>query len=299
MKKACFLRMLFYVLCLSLAACQKMITDEIDKDEDTNNPKAVLFNISQFEQIPFDQTIASRGTDVSSVCNHISLALYQNGVKVKQVNQTTSDSDFGHLKVVVPEGVYKIVVIAHSCPKNPTMTNPEKIYFDGKVTDTFYYSDDLKLTDGASHNLTLKRAVAMFRLVISDPIPSNVALMHFYYTGGSSTFDALNGVGCVNSRQTETREVTEDMRGKSGVFEVYTFPRSDSNTLKMQVTAHDGSNNMVARKSFEDVKVVRNMITQYKGSFFGGEPEEGGIGNGSVQLNFYSEEEWTKNEFIY
>jgi hypothetical protein len=299
MKKAYLLRMLFYALCLSLAACQKMITDEIDEGGDIKKTKTVQFNISQLEQIPFDQTFASRGTDVSSVCNHISLALYQNGVKVKQVNQSTADSDFGHLKLVVAEGVYKIVVIAHSGLKNPAMTDPQKISFDGKVTDTFYYSDDLELTDGASYNLTLKRAVAMFRLIISDPIPSHVALMHFYYTGGSSTFDAVNGVGCVNSRQTETREVPEDMRGKSGVFEVYTFPRSDSNTLKMQVTAHEANNNMVIRKTFEDVAVVRNMITQYKGSFFGGEPEEGGIGNGSVQLNFYSEDEWTKNDYIY
>ena len=299
MKRAFLLRMMFFALCVSFVACQKMIIDEADGDEDVRNPKAVEFNISHLEQIPFDQTFASRGTDVSSVCNRISLALYKNGEKVKQINQTSADSNFGHMKLVVAEGIYKVVVIAHSGEKNPTMSDPQKISFDGKVTDTFYYSEDVELKDGGSYDLTLRRAVAMFRLIISDKIPSDVALIRFYYTGGSSTFDAVHGVGSVNSRQTEPKYLTKEMQGKSGVFEVYTFPRSDSNVLKMQVTAHASNNNVLYQKNFENVEIKRNMITQYKGSFFNGDSEEGGLGNGSLQLNFYSEDEWDKRETLY
>ncbi len=47
-----------------------------------------------------------------------------------------------------------------------------------------------------SYDLTLTRAVAMFRLVLTDEeIPSNVAKLKFYYVGGSSTFSPKDGYG--------------------------------------------------------------------------------------------------------
>ncbi|MGI6242980.1 MAG: FimB/Mfa2 family fimbrial subunit [Prevotella sp.] len=292
MKKLYFVYVLLGLLCFSFASCQKVVTEEIDEIEEATDGQTVRFNVVQLEQIPFADIFASRGTDVKSVCNRISLALYQNGVKVKQINQTSNDADFGQLKLNVAAGTYKVVLIAHSGLKAPTMTDPEKITFNGKVTDTFYYCKDLELTGGSTYDIMMKRAVAMFRLVIADKIPSNVALMHFYYTGGSSTFDAVHGVGNVNSRQTEFRDVTEEMHGKSGTFEVYTFPHSDGRKLKIQVTAHDAGNNVLVEKVFEDVEVKRNVITQYRGSFFGGEIEDEDIESGGIQLNLYSEDEW-------
>ena len=74
---------------------------------------------------------------------------------------------------------------------------------NNKVTDTFFYYGDLVVgTEKQSYDLTLTRAVAMFRLVLTDDeIPSTVAKLKFYYLGGSSTFrltadpdwDAVNG----------------------------------------------------------------------------------------------------------
>jgi hypothetical protein len=299
MKKFNFVYLMFGLLCLSLASCQKMVTDDDDETGGIVDSRMVRFNVVQLEQMPFADAFASRGTDVKSVCSRISLALYQKGVRVKQINQTLEDENFGQLKLMIPAGTYKVVLIAHSGEKNPTLTNPERITFSGKLTDTFYYCEDLELADGGSYDLKLKRAVAMFRLIIADQIPSNVALMHFYYTGGSSTFDAVHGFGNVNSRQSELRDVTEDMHGKPGTFEVYTFPHSDNRTLRMQVTAHDAGNNVLVEKVFEDVEVKRNIITQYRGSFFGGEIEGEELGEGNIQLNLYSEDEWGETAYMY
>ena len=299
MKKFYFVCLMLGLLCLWLVSCQKMVIDGDDEDGRVVDSGMVRFNVVQLEQMPFADALASRGTNVKSVCSRINLALYKNGVRVKQVNQTSEDEDFGQLKLMIAEGTYKVVLIAHSGEKNPALTNPEKITFSGGMTDTFYYCDDLELTDGASFDLKLKRAVAMFRLVIADQIPSKVALMHFYYTGGSSTFDAVHGFGNVNSRQNEYFDVTEDMHGKPGTFEVYTFPHSDNSTLRMQVTAHDAGNNVLVEKVFEDVEVKRNIITQYKGSFFGGEIEGEELGESNVQLNLYSEDEWGETAYMY
>ena len=73
------------------------------------------------------------------------------------------------------------------------------------MTDTFYYYGDLVVTSEVqSYDLTLTRAVAMFRMVLTDDeIPSTVTKFKFYYTGGSSTFSPSAGYGCVNSKQKE------------------------------------------------------------------------------------------------
>ena len=113
------------------------------------------------------------------------------------------------------------------------------------MTDTFYYYGDLVVTSEVqSYDLTLTRAVAMFRMVLTDDeIPSTVTKFKFYYTGGSSTFSPSAGYGCVNTE--------EDV------------------LTKLTVTALDANDNTVKERVFENVPVTRNQITRYTGSFFG------------------------------
>ncbi len=283
---------------VALCGCQKMIIAEDENPEEGKDGVALQFNVAQFEKIPFSDGANAKytkGTDVKMICSRINFAVYQNGAKINQINQTADSPDFGKLKISLNPGSYKVVLLAHSGESNASMSNAEKVTFDGKVTDTFYWSDDITVSEATSHNLTLKRAVAMFRLMVLDTIPAGVNLMRFYYTGGSSTFDAVKGVGCVNSRQTETFAVTTDMIGKPATFAVYTFPRSDSNALNVQVSAHNSASNIVAEKSFANVAIERNMITQYKGSFFGG---DAGLGK-ELLIELISTDEWTETEHIF
>lgn len=284
---------------LGLVSCQKVVVDDIVGTGEVEDGVAIRFNVTKIEQIPFPSPMAVRATDVKEACNKVSLAVYKDGTKVSQVNQESSDSKFGDFQLVLSPGTYKIVVIAHSGMKNPTMTDMQKITFDGKVTDTFYYSGDFTVDDAASYNLELKRAVAMFRMITTDNIPAGVAKMQFYYTGGSSTFDAVQGVGCVNSRQTEVREVTADMIGKPGTFEVYTFPKTDSNVLDMKVTAFNASNVMMLEKVFSEVEIQRNMITQYTGNFFDGSSVGNGEAPGTFNFLIGSKDEWTQTSKTY
>lgn len=291
-----------FVLCvmsLVFASCQKVAIDDLIDPEPVEGGVVVRFNVAQLEQIPFENPAAARATEVKTLCTRISLAVYQGGVKINQVNQMSSDTNFGQLSLSLLPGTYRIVLLAHSGLKNPTMTDINKITFDGKVTDTFYCCEDISVDGSATHDMTLKRAVAMFRLKVLDKIPSSVANMRFYYTGGSSTFDAVAGVGCVNSRQTEMRPVTSDMLGASGTFEVYTFPRLDSNALNMTVTAMDAGNNTIAEKSFPQVNIQRNMITQYQGNFFGGSMGGETLETGVISIGLVTNDEWTLSNQVY
>ena len=163
---------LFIALALLVAACEKPILDEDVSDKKEAN---VILHMMQFEQTAFDSNsnrAATRAaTDITDLCTRLNIAIFDaDGTKVKTVAQKDTDSDFGTVALILTAGTYQLVVIAHCCDGSATITSTEKVTFpNNKVTDTFYYYGDIVVTDAQlSYDLTLTRAVAMFRLVLTD-----------------------------------------------------------------------------------------------------------------------------------
>lgn len=288
---------LMMAICLSLTACEKAVIDVDNPQPEPSDGISVRFNVTQFEQIPFADAVNMSRASVpaSQVCTRINLAVFNGDTKVKAVNQSVSDNDFGTLSVNLAAGSYRIVILAHSCAGNATISSPEEVKFpNNKVTDTFLYCGELTISEARNIDIQLKRVVAKFLLATEDNMPESVAEMTFKYTGGSSTLNAVTGFGSVNSRQTEVREVTSDMHGKPAEFEVYTFPHAETGDLKMTVTATDAASATVAERVFEDVPVRVNQITKYSGSFFSGSGE----GSGS-SFALTAENAWTQSDYTY
>ena len=255
-------KLLFIALALLMVACEKPILNE---DIVATKEANVILHMVQFEQVSFTRATQ----DITELCSRLNVAVFDaDGTKVKTVAQKESDASYGTVALILAAGTYRLVVIAHNCDGSATITSEEKVTFpNNKVTDTFYYYGDLVVTDSKqSYDLTLTRAVAMFRLVLTDEnIPTNVAKLKFYYTGGSSTFSPKDGYGCVNSKQTEVRTIAED-----GIYDIYTLPHTEDDVLtKLTVTAIDANDNTVKERIFENVPITRNQVTRYTGSFFG------------------------------
>ena len=272
---------LLFILALLAVACEKpMIPDEATGKmipADAN----VILHFTQYEQESFGSSAHRSATraaqDITELCSRLNIALFDaDGTKVKTVAQKESDANFGTVGLTLTAGTYRLVVIAHNCDGSATISSTEKVTFpNNKVTDTFYYYGDLVVTDAnQSYDLTLTRAVAMFRMVLTDKeFPSTVAKMKFYYTGGSSTFSPKDGYGCVNSKQTEIRAVAND-----SIYEIFTMPHSEEDVIKkLTVTALDADDNSVKERTFENIPITRNQVTRYTGSFFG----SGGSGGSS------------------
>ena len=254
---------MFIALALLLAACEKPVLD--NEDAVTKKDANVILHFKQYEQESFTRS----ATDITELCSRLNIAIFDaDGTKVKTVAQKESDAGYGTVALTLAAGTYQLVVIAHNGEGSATITSTEKVTFpNNKVTDTFYYYGDLVVTtEVQSYDLTLTRAVAMFRLVLTDDeMPSNVAKLKFYYLGGSSTFSPKDGCGCVNSKQTEIRPVSAD-----SIYEIFTLPHTEDDVLtKLTVTALDQNDNIIKEKVFENVPVTRNQVTRYTGSFFG------------------------------
>ena len=250
---------------LTMNACEKGYTAE--EETKTGNESNVTLRVKSIEMVPFENTTISRAsTEMSELCSRLQFAVFKDGGKKKNISQQAGDAGFGEATISLPEGDYQLVVMGHSCTGTATITDLEKITFpNNKVTDTFYYygtftvGNDLKTVE-----LDLKRAVAMLRFNLTQPLTENIKQLKFLYTGGSSTFSAITGFGSVNSRQTEIRDVASGQK----VFEVYTFPHAQEGKLKVTITALDANGTEVAETVMEEIPVEVNKISVYNGVLF-------------------------------
>ena len=264
-------KIIFLSLVAVLASCQKINLDGLEQTEESDANVVLTFSI--YGQQDFTRAAEA----LTDQCSRLSVAIFrQDGTKVKNVNQTSSDGGFGTVAVSLTEGTYKVVAVAHNSTEgNATITSTEKVTFaNNKMTDTFCYCGDLVVgTEPVNKELQMQRVVAMVRLTINGTIPDNVARFKFYYTGGSSTLNPSTGYGCVNSKQTEYRATVVDGSPVS-VYELYTSPHELNDVLKLVITAQDADNSTVNEWTMENIPVTRNKITTWTGSLF----SEGGGG---------------------
>lgn len=253
-------------------SCEKVVLDETTSgnNNEGNSPTPnISIRITGVGNEKYEENAAktSRAAQpIEELCTRINLAIYQNGERVCYVNQKSTDNDFGHFNINIPAGLYTLMIVAHSGESSATTTNLRKITFNGKVTDTFHYADSLFEVHETNSpvEITLERVVGMFRLDITDHIPTDVSRLKFYYTGGSSTLDGLTGTGCVDSKQTEYRNVTSGVN----LYEVYTFPHNPEKPITMTITAQDANESTVEERIFENIGISKNKITRYRGDFF-------------------------------
>ena len=250
-------------LCV-MVSCEKPLMDE-KTDEPTGNLKVTVY---EMEKTPFGSL--TRGAEpVSNVCTRLNFALYDmGGSRVKLVNQTKGNANFGEASFQLEEGDYQLVVVAHSASGNPTMTNPAKIQFTNATgyTDTFLYYDEVTIgEEPVELKVSLERIVALCRFVITDDFPADVTQIRFYYTGGSGAFNATTSLGCVNSKQ----DVKFDVTAGQKQFDLYTFLHNPSDEIALKVTALDAAGNELYAKEF-DVPMQQNYITWLTGAFFNG-----------------------------
>ena len=269
-----FLALFVMSVVFVLVSCEKPLIGEENNAVDTKGNLRV--SVFQIEKMPLaslfpgvSQTTTRGAQAVSEVCTRLNFAVYDiDDSRVKQVNQTADQTNFGTASFQLEEGTYQLVVVGHSANGNPTMTNPAKIQFTNSTgyTDTFLCYGEVTIgEDAVDLQVSLDRIVALCRFVVTDDIPADVRKMQFYYTGGSGAFNAATGLGSVASKQT----VTVDVTGGQKQFDLYTFLHDLSDTIALKVTALDASGNVLYEHEF-DVPMQQNHITWLSGAFFNG-----------------------------
>ena len=267
---------------LVLMGCEKpLISEGEEESEDTEGNLTVTVWQSGHEPFP----TMTRATSLDDY-NRLNYAIYtSDGTRVKQVNQTRENTGFGSATFQLEPATYQVVVVAHNCNKNPTMTNLNKIQFTNAMgyTDTSLYYGEVEVTEEHKDvQVDLERIVSLCRVIITDEYPEDVTQMRFQYKGGSGAFDAKTGYGCVNSTQTLFFDVTNGQKQ----FDLYTYLHDEGGTLHLLATAYDDADNVIHEREFE-VPMLYNQITRFSGPFFTGS------GNGSLDITIVINTDWS------
>lgn len=267
-----------------------------------NGKNRLKLTLSPFEKSDFDVNPSSRAVvSISEVCTIINFAVFDsNGKKVATMNQNSGNSNFGTFTADLNDGEYDIVIVAHSTAGNATISKLDSIRFtDNKLSDTFSYHEHISLKGNLTKEISMKRCVAMFRLQLTERIPQNIKQLKFYYTGGSSTLNAITGFGKVNSRQTEIREVPEKAyTSANNIFAVYTIPHSTDDELKMTISAivEEGTTEY-EETVFENVPVTQGQITTFSGNIFHTDIDN--PSSAPIQYIISAENSWTEQKYSF
>ncbi|MBR6418277.1 MAG: FimB/Mfa2 family fimbrial subunit [Bacteroidales bacterium] len=250
------------LLLMAFVSCEKPIISD-----DSNDKQGVKQNANLLVNI----------VNVGLSITRLNFVVFDmDGTRVKQVNQQSGAADFGLAEFQLEEGMYQLVVVAHSSDGNPTLANIRKVQYTNAqgFTDTFLGKSDVVIADEqVKKTVFLERIVSLCRFEITGDYPQNVAKMRFYYTGGSGAFDATTGLGCVKSKQSVLFDVTNGQN----VFDLYTFLHASEGTISLQVTAYDVDDNVLLERTY-DVPLQQNHITRCSSSYFSGASMASSIG---------------------
>lgn len=274
MKKKTYVWLAFLLLMLvaTLTSCEKFALDDSGTNSHDANANVIIHasvaknNSTGTRSGKEDEDGLEEGDEkvegkpLEDYCSRLSIAIFDGEEKVKTLNLKAEDG-YDDIGFNLDAGKYRMVAIGHNGSGNCTISSPEKVkFYKNKMTDTFFYYGTFNVRDGEDTDdyILLNRAVAQFKVHISDAtIPAEAHSIKFYYTGGSSTLDAVTGYGCVQSRQTESFKLQEGKRD----YSVYTFPREENKGLKMTINILDADAQSIKEYSKEGVPVKRNNIT--------------------------------------
>lgn len=267
MKKKTYvwLASLLLMLVATLTSCEKFALDDSGTNSHDANANVIIHasvaknNSTGTRSGEEDEEV--EGKPLEDYCSRLSIAIFDGEEKVKTLNLKAEDG-YDDIGINLDAGKYRMVAIGHNGSGNCTISSPEKVkFYKNKMTDTFCYYGTFNVIDGedTDNYILLNRAVAQFKVHITDAtLPAEAHSIKFYYTGGSSTLDAVTGYGCVQSRQTESFKLQEGKRD----YSVYTFPREENKGLKMTINILDADAQSIKEYSKEGVPVKRNNITQ-------------------------------------
>ncbi|MGN1229526.1 MAG: FimB/Mfa2 family fimbrial subunit [Prevotella sp.] len=260
--------LLLIIATLLFASCEKYVAEE----DSQSASKVVDGNLVVKAECVVTKAAGDDDEQVSLPLNErftrMSMALYQNDVRVDYVNQQNTDKDFGTMSVDLEPGTYQLVVLAHSGQRSPTTTNCHKISFSAPLTDVFsYYGEVVVGKEASKITVQLTRAVAKIQLNITDEIPADVSFFNFIYKGASVSFDPATKIGLASSTR---RNVEIEKVDGVKTFEFYTFVTGDDQLVDLDVAGYSEAKDILGAKKFPSISVGLRKVTKIDSPVFDG-----------------------------
>jgi hypothetical protein len=143
-------------------------------------------------------------------------------------------------------------------------------------------------TTNTSSNITLDRVVGQLEVIITDPIPQNVAristMVDSIQTSFSLADEGAIGVGNILTTFERDSTLTSAAAGATN-FTMGPYYFMQNQPFGVTVTAYDASNNILATVRIPHVVISYNQTTILQGSLFGGGSSSGTSGNATITFD--------------
>jgi len=212
----------------------------------------------------------------------------EDGVAVFDTTQCYTQTGFGSVDFLLPEGTYTFVAVGHNVSTDKAsdstvvasissvdaVTLPEQ-----NIVDLFSATKEVTILPAkdSSISMSLPRVNTKFKLVMTDAIPANAATMEFVLNANGTestadhTIDPSTGFASSDRQYVRTFDVSS-AAGKTGQsISINLLLTAVTKDIDVMITAYDANEDVIISRLLEDVPMKQNRITTATGVFFNSE----------------------------
>ena len=294
----------FAAVALLCAACVKGNTP-LDDEEVTTGKQHVTLTFAPYTT----ETMAAKAmrakpvtraaVSVGNVVNRLDLWLMEGDsakaltqtAAVTENHQTTKDDDFGTLSLMLDKDkTYTLYAIGHKESAPTTMAGGVVTFPDTKKLQTLYYSTTFTPAKTTALSCMMQRAVGMFRIIITDEIPTEVKKIEV--TANSTptqwSFPRRSGITPTDTYNVSWTDYTTETDGTT-MFSIYVLGSDTEKPCTVTVSAYAADGTLLKAHTFTDVPIRNNYRTVYRGRFFK---------DATFSSSFQVEEDWQKYDEV-
>ena len=255
MKKVFFLA----AAVLTLAAC--------NKDIPPISTTAVSIHFSPYQVSPMKTT-----SSVSTVCSRLDIYIIEQGTTdTLRIHQARDiNTDFGSATVTLQTNkTYNLIAVAHNSTDTCTF-NGGIVSFSGDIIKQTLVADTTFCPgDGLSLNVTMQRIVGMFKMRVTDAIPSDITGFQFTISPSGRKFNIGTMQSTDPAIRTHTINSTSTDNNGIASYNIYVMADDMTNVkyVDIEVEALNPTNDGEVRQ-FNQVPIKNGYVTTYSGTFF-------------------------------
>lgn len=255
MKKILFL----LTATLTLAACTK--------EKPLGNTESVTINFTPYQVAPMKSS-----SSVSTVCSRLDIYIVEQGTTdtLRIHQERTATTDFGNATVTLQTNkTYNLIAVAHNSTDTCTL-NGGIVSFPGDIIKQTLVADTTFCPgDGLSLNVVMQRIVGMFKMRVTDSIPTDVTGFQFTISPSGRKFNLATMQSTDPAIRTHTINSTSTDNNGVAIYNVYVMSDDMTSTKYVDIEAEalNPTNDGEVRQ-FTQVPIKNGYVTTYSGTFF-------------------------------
>ena len=255
MKKVLFLM----AAALTLAACTK------EKPLGTTETVAISFT-------PYQVSPMKATSSVSTVCSRLDIYIVEQGTTdtLRIHQERTATTNFGSATVTLQTNkTYNLIAVAHNSTDTCTLNNGIVSFAGDIIKQTLIADTTFSPGDGLSLNVVMQRIVGMFKMRVTDAIPSDVTGFRITISPSGRKFNIGTMQSTDPAIRTHTISNTSTDNNGVAIYNVYIMADDMTNVkyVDIQAEAINPTNDGEVRQ-FSQVPIKNGYITTYSGTFF-------------------------------